>query len=88
VAGQQFYNTSPLTFTTLLRSFSIWTPKSSAAAENPCEHRSHARRSAWGAWNRFARRYLPKPVRVTVNTVVILAIVLLVIGIVQSITGH
>jgi hypothetical protein len=41
-----------------------------------------------GAWNRFARRHLLKPVRVTVNTVVILAIVLLVIGIVQSITGH
>jgi hypothetical protein len=36
------------------------------------------------AWNRFARRHIPKPLHMTINTVVILAIVLLVIGIVRS----
>jgi hypothetical protein len=40
------------------------------------------------AWNRFSRCRLPKPVRITINTIVILAVVLLVIGFVQAITGH
>jgi hypothetical protein len=40
------------------------------------------------AWNRFARRRLPKGVRITLNTIFILIPVLLVIGFVQSITGH
>ena len=31
------------------------------------------------AWNRFARRRLPKPVHMTINTIVILIPVLLVI---------
>lgn len=41
------------------------------------------------AWNRFARRHLPKPVRVTLNTIFILIPVILVISFVAaSLNGH
>jgi hypothetical protein len=40
------------------------------------------------AWNRFARRHLPKPVRVTVNTVVIVFILLVALRFVLILTGH
>ena len=40
------------------------------------------------AWNRFARRRLPKPVRITINTIVILFVVLVVFDFVRAITGH
>ena len=40
------------------------------------------------AWNRFARRRLPKPVHITINTIVILVVVLVVFDFVRAITGH
>lgn len=40
------------------------------------------------AWNRFARRHLPKRVRVTLNTIFILIPVLIVIRFVLLIYGH
>jgi hypothetical protein len=40
------------------------------------------------AWNRFARRHLPKPLHMTINTIVILFVVLLVVSFVWKLDGH
>lgn len=40
------------------------------------------------AWNRFARRHLPRPVYMTINTGVILFVVLMVVMFVLSLMGH